>query len=585
VTVTDINDNAPVFSGVPYSVEVVENRPAGTSVLTVAATDADIGENSIVSFLIVGGDVNLFSLNSETGVVRTTSKLDFETESQYSLTISASDGGAPVLASITDINITVLDFNDHTPIFVNPMTYVEILEGAQVGTIVADFNVIDRDSGDRGEQGVRFSIVAGDTDLFSVNSVSGILQMEALLDRDEGPACYFLSIQAADSAGDNSLSNVTEIEVCLIDENDNCPNFTQLAFSGEIPESQAIGRQLLLRVQATDADSDTSTNGAITYGLLENGGVFDIDPSTGYLSLSATLDTETTPRYQLVVEACDRGSEPCCTNTTISVDVLDVNDNRPVINNINTDSCISVLETNDTYSCGGNVQEVGDVVFTVNASDADSGLSGAILYGLVGSSSSFAITAGGVVTIAGELDYEAQQTHQLYLHALDQGQPISLTSETRILCITVDDINDRVPYFSVSQYNMTQDEGVRPDTALVQAVAMDGDSRENAAVSYSISSGNTSIFSINEVTGQLFLLQELDREASAGYSLTVTANNSLSACPLSSSVDVLIFVGDVNDHPPVISQEMYNASVRENAPLHQPIVTIQATDDDATVRQ
>ena len=48
--------------------------------------------------------------------------------------------------------------------------------------------------------------------------------------------------------------------------------------------------------------------------------------------------------YELVVEACDRGSEPCCTNTTISVDVLDVNDNKPIINNVNTEECIEVLE-------------------------------------------------------------------------------------------------------------------------------------------------------------------------------------------------------------------------------------------------
>ena len=45
-----------------------------------------------------------------------------------------------------------------------------------------------------------------------------------------------------------------------------------------------------------------------------------------------------------MVESCDRGEEPCCTNTTITIDVLDVNDNRPVISNVNTDSCIEVLE-------------------------------------------------------------------------------------------------------------------------------------------------------------------------------------------------------------------------------------------------
>ena len=44
------------------------------------------------------------------------------------------------------------------------------------------------------------------------------------------------------------------------------------------------------------------------------------------------------------MEACDRGNVPCCTNTTIAVDILDVNDNKPVITNVNTETCIDVLE-------------------------------------------------------------------------------------------------------------------------------------------------------------------------------------------------------------------------------------------------
>ena len=171
-----------------------------------------------------------------------------------------------------EVNITVLDINDHTPMFLNPLLSTRIPESSPPGTVLTDFNVTDSDSGDLGVQGVRFSIVAGtvcqtnpvsgvighslstpgNTDLFSVNPVSGILKTEALLDRDVGPACQFLSIQASDSAGENTLSNVTEvraltrvhsvsemrytmqIEVCLIDQNDNCPNFTQPSFSGQV---------------------------------------------------------------------------------------------------------------------------------------------------------------------------------------------------------------------------------------------------------------------------------------------------------------------------------------------------------------
>ena len=201
-----------------------------------------------------------------------------------------------------------------------------------------------------------------------------------------------------------------------------------------------------------------------------------------------------------------------------------------------------VFQTNDAYSCQGSLHEIGDSVFIVNATDRDSGLNGAILYDIVGDSPFFDISSSGVITIADQLDYETQNTHQvlhqplpfpspslsvsklqLYINAYDQGNPLTLTSETRILCINVVDINDRVPSFSVvsllsfqyichynfrlsslqTQYNMTQDEGPLPDAAILNVFARDEDFGDNAAVSYSITSGNTSIFRIDEVSRRL----------------------------------------------------------------------------------
>ena len=62
---------------------------------------------------------------------------------------------------IVEINITVEDFNDNFPVFLNPLTLASISEGVAVGTVLTDFNVTDVDSGLRGVAGVRFSIVAG----------------------------------------------------------------------------------------------------------------------------------------------------------------------------------------------------------------------------------------------------------------------------------------------------------------------------------------------------------------------------------------------------------------------------------------
>lgn len=167
--------------------------------LTVVATDDDVGENAAITFSIVGGDINVFSLNcelysslvtlmtrtplpspAETGVVRTTQGLDYEAQQQYSLTVRATDNGAPLLSSKeprgwccglfelshtatgdVEVNITVEDFNDHIPMFLNPVTFISISEGVAVGTVLTDFNVTDSDSGSQGVLGVAFTIVAG----------------------------------------------------------------------------------------------------------------------------------------------------------------------------------------------------------------------------------------------------------------------------------------------------------------------------------------------------------------------------------------------------------------------------------------
>lgn len=66
-------------------------------------------------------------------------------------------------------------------------------------------------------------------------------------------------------------------------------------------------------------------------------------------------------------------------------------------------------------------------------------------------------------------------------------------------------------------------------------------------------------------------------------SITITANNSLSICPLSSTVDVLVIVNDVNDNSPILSQDMYNTTVFENITIGQTILTVSATDADKNV--
>ncbi|XP_041278191.1 LOW QUALITY PROTEIN: protocadherin gamma-A10-like, partial [Onychostruthus taczanowskii] len=81
INVTDLNDNPPVFSKGVYEARVAENLPAGSLVLRVRATDADAGTNGRVSYSLsnVHGTISaLFTVDSDSGEVRTAGPLDFE---------------------------------------------------------------------------------------------------------------------------------------------------------------------------------------------------------------------------------------------------------------------------------------------------------------------------------------------------------------------------------------------------------------------------------------------------------------------------------------------------------------------------
>ncbi|XP_044540999.1 protocadherin gamma-A3-like, partial [Gracilinanus agilis] len=116
VTVLDGNDNAPVFTQPIYTVNVPENVPQGTTLLTVNATDADEGINSQVRYFqvkIPGKTSQIFQLNSVTGELTTLKNLDYEDTEFYDIEVEAQDGLG--LWGRAKIHVTVVDMNDNAP--------------------------------------------------------------------------------------------------------------------------------------------------------------------------------------------------------------------------------------------------------------------------------------------------------------------------------------------------------------------------------------------------------------------------------------------------------------------------------------
>ena len=145
IVVNDANDNAPVFIKSTFSFFFPENTPVGTPVVTLNATDPDLGLNGRVKYYL-DTDTQDFRLNPDTGLLVVAKTLDREAKEYYDLTVRAVDGCAESpLSSFAVVRVRVLDVNDVTPEFSAKIYTVKAREDLPVGTVVGMVHATDPD--------------------------------------------------------------------------------------------------------------------------------------------------------------------------------------------------------------------------------------------------------------------------------------------------------------------------------------------------------------------------------------------------------------------------------------------------------
>ena len=147
ITVEDVNDRVPSFDFETYSVSLSELSGVGTSVVTVGASDNDIGTNANLTYSIIAGDPGeIFTVNPHTGEVLLNGSLDFETTPTYSLTLLVSDQGQPEAKTDTSfLTVWIVDENEHTPFYLQSSYHVDLPENTPPGSVVGDFGAADGD--------------------------------------------------------------------------------------------------------------------------------------------------------------------------------------------------------------------------------------------------------------------------------------------------------------------------------------------------------------------------------------------------------------------------------------------------------
>lgn len=192
----------------------------------------------------------------------------------------------------------------------------------------------------------------------------------------------------------------------------------------------------------------------------------------------------------------------------------------------------------------------------------------------------FAVSHSGTLCLQKELDRETVSLYILTIQVSDCGQPLSSRfTGTASVTILVKDVNDNAPSFkSTGTIHIPEDTPIQTEIMVVQAV--DLDSGLNGHVLYELQNLSGSRFNINSTTGRVYLEEPLDRELVNVFKVRLTARDE-GIPQLSTSMNVTVFVEDVNDNDPAFSRSFYNVTVSEDLPRGTSLLQVHAYDADA----
>uniref|UniRef100_A0AAZ3QH85 Protocadherin Fat 1 n=1 Tax=Oncorhynchus tshawytscha TaxID=74940 RepID=A0AAZ3QH85_ONCTS len=563
VKVLDANDNSPVCEKSLYTERVPEDVPAGRLILQVSATDADIRSNAHISYELQGPGAELFTIDPDTGELKTQQPLDREEEEEYRLTVRALDGGGRYCEAA--VHLTVEDVNDNAPQFTSGPYAITVFENTEVGTFVARLLATDLDTGLNGD--ILYSLADSADGHFSVDERTGVIALKKPLDR-EARAVYELKARASDRGSPRRLSSLSRVTVSVLDINDNPPVFEHREYVAGVSEDVAVGTQLL-RVHA--ASRDIEANGEIAYAIVSGNehGMFSVDPQTGDIFVIKPLDFEASHEYYLTVEATDGGTPPLSDMATVNINLTDINDNSPAFGQ----ATYAAVVAEDA--------EPGKTVVAVMAEDADGPAYNHVRYSIVAGNQGSPFTIDpirGEVKVARQLDRETTSGYTLTVLASDNGVPARSSSTT--VNVDVSDVNDNPPLFSPANYSLIIQENRPMGTSVVQLMVTDRDATHNGPpFAFAIVDGNEGgVFEVNH-QGVLLVVEELKRKTNENYLLHVqVADNGKPQ--LLSMAYISIRVIDESVYPPaVFPLDIYISVAGEEYPGGV-LGKIHATDQD-----
>ncbi|XP_071498355.1 protocadherin-15-like [Diadema antillarum] len=527
IIINDVNDERPEFNTSYPTTFLVAEQISNVEVGRVVATDGDqpFTGNSRIQYSL---ESDVFRINAITGYIFANFPLDREQQDRYELDVVASDAGFPSLSSTLTVTVIVQDINDNRPIF-DPEEYeVDLPEDTPIENFLA-LQAFDRDS----IAGLRYSITAGDIDIFSIDPLSGNLSLLDPLDYEMGPRMYYLEVTVTDVDVDGSnLTAVANVTVLVMDENDNVPEFEEERYFVVASRESEVGTLIIANITALDGDFPDTPNGQVTYSFVPPSELFEFtDPTQGDVYTAGSL-YNASMWQNLTVVATD-GGDPANFRAVPLTILLQVE--NPVF----PDNVIFVNDIMEEQPPGLEVAIVqafaneGDIVeyqiidatdmtaFMLNQTDNKATVyTNKTLDREVVSNYSVVIQASIVDQTASDDQPAVSQRRKK--RATEPSDPSIL-----YIYVLLQDINDNAPVFPRESYyaGVSSVAGVGTDIIMVEAI--DADVGANGLVTYSLYQVDQAMapFRINPSTGQITTTRSLeDEEAGSQFEYIVMAN-------------------------------------------------------------
>ncbi|XP_058264259.1 protocadherin alpha-C2-like isoform X6 [Hemibagrus wyckioides] len=529
--VMDINDNAPSFRRDTMHLDISESTLPGERFSLNNAVDPDIGTNSIKTYLL--SESEHFSIEIQTG--RDGSKfvdlilnkaLDREERAIHNLILTAVDGGVPARSGTASVMVRVLDTNDNAPKFEKESFEINLTENAPIGSLVVQLNATDLDEGSNSDISYSFSLYTSEKtqEMFVLNEYNGEIRVKEMINYEDFNI-YNMEIIAKDK-GVNPLLGKCKLTIFISDMNDNHPQISIKSFQSPIKEDVTLGTVIAI---ISVNDKDSGENGQIDVHVNDNLPFALKESANNYYELvvSEPLDREKVPEYDIIFTVTDRGNPPLSDNETVTLELLDVNDNVPQFaKSIYT---IQLLENNPP----------GALLSSLTAIDPDLHENQYLVYFIIekeivntSMSMLFSINPeNGNLYALKAFDYEIEKEFLFHIEARDSGVP-PLSSNVTVQIIIMDQ-NDNTPVIvspwrahgSVVEEKIPRstDKG----TLIAKVIAIDTDSVHNSRITYQfLQNTDATLFSLDQYNGEIRTTRMFSYRDSRHQRLVVIAKDN-----------------------------------------------------------